>query len=81
MIKTTLHSDFFSREITEELKEVFSEELLNQQVVIQNKNLINEHYLNKKSTKYLCSTYKSGGKIILYTPTWRQYKYTFPLLE
>jgi CDP-glycerol glycerophosphotransferase (TagB/SpsB family) len=45
------------------------------------KSAIKERYINKKSTKYLCSSYKSGGKIILYTPTWRQYEYTFPLLE
>ena len=56
MTKTTLHSDFFSREINEELKEVFSEELLNQQVVIQNKNLINSMI---KSLKNYDSNYWS----------------------
>ena len=45
------------------------------------KSAIKESYIKKKSTKYLCSSYKSGGKIILYTPTWRQYEYAFPLLE
>ena len=68
MIKTTLHSDFFSREITEELKEVFSEELLNQQVVIQNKNLINSMIKSLKNydSNYWSIYYADDFKTIVF---------------
>ena len=41
-----------------------------------------DRYNNKIITNYLLTNqYNGSGKIILYTPTWRPYKYNFPLLE
>lgn len=43
------------------------------------KDLVTQFYKNKKTAQSLCSDYKSNSKIILYTPTWRPYKFNFPL--
>ena len=43
---------------------------------------VQDRYIKKIITNDLLSNqYNGSGKIILYTPTWRPYKYNFPLLE
>ena len=46
-----------------------------------NDKFVQDSYAKKEVTKQLCKNYASDGRIILYTPTWRPYKYDFPLLE
>ena len=43
---------------------------------------VQDRYIKKIITNELLSNqYNGSGKIILYTPTWRPYKYKFPLFE
>ena len=46
-----------------------------------NDKFVQECYEKKKVVKQLCRNFQDGGKIILYTPTWRHYIYDLPLLE
>ncbi|RPG61278.1 MAG: hypothetical protein CBD98_003915 [Flavobacteriaceae bacterium TMED238] len=68
MTKTTLHSDFFLKEVTQELKEVISDELLNQEVVIQNKNLVNNmiETLKNYDSNYWSIYYADDFKTIVF---------------
>ena len=40
---------------------------------------INKRYSSKMVAKKICASYSEKDKIIYYTPTWRPYKYEFPL--
>jgi CDP-ribitol ribitolphosphotransferase len=44
-----------------------------------NEQYVEKHYQEKKVSKLLNSNISSNSTIILYTPTWRPYKYIFPL--
>jgi len=45
------------------------------------KAFVENRYKSKIFTKELNKEYKKGGKIILYTPTWRPYSFNFPLID
>ena len=46
------------------------------------KEYVKEKYSKKEITKYLLGVdFISNAKIVFYTPTWRPYKYYFPLLK
>ena len=46
-----------------------------------NRRFVNERYRNREMAKQLNEKFNRNGKIILYTPTWRPYKYDLPLLS
>jgi len=46
-----------------------------------NDTFVQECYAKKEIAKQLCKNFTDDSRIILYTPTWRPYKYDFPLLE